>query len=411
MEQGQAAEEESGFSWESRYAQSWEALREDAATGALIMNFPAANSAESAEYLRKRRAAADAALRRSIMRHLVIIMDWSQVASSNEVSPNRAVWIANNAVRPFLREFFEQNPLSQVAILALRDGLAESVGGGCLSANLAEHEASLDTYIATHEPAGPISLLNGLEVAMSILAHVPSHGSREVLWLQVSLSSLDTGNIFDITQRLTSARVRLAVAALAGEVSIARRIALQTGGSYAVALDDAHFVELVREQLTPPAVYGSATGGAVGSSYAVRMGFPQQKKAEPGLCACHGTLSPSSSSSLLPQQPVRYQCPQCRALICQLPMDCPLCKLTLISAPHLAKSYHHLFPVSAYTDMVDLKGETCFACGQILEMTPSATMPNNLWKPGRCNKCQQCFCPACTRFIHTCLYNCPGCLK
>lgn len=404
MEQGQAQEEENGFSWENRYVQSWEALREDATTGALIMNFSAAGSAESAEYLRKRRAAADAALRRSIMRHLVIIMDWSQAASSNEVSPSRAIWIVNNAVRPFLREFFEQNPLSQVAILALRDGLAENIGGGCLSASLAEHEASLDTYVNTHEPAGSISLHNGLEVAMSILAHVPSHGSREVLWLQVSLSSLDTGNIFEISQRLTSARMRLAVAALAGEVSIARRIALQTGGSYAVALDDAHFVEIVREQLTPPAVYGT-TSGAVGSSYAVRMGFPQQKKAEPGLCACHGTL-PSSQKS------VRFQCPQCRALICQLPMDCPLCKLTLISAPHLAKSYHHLFPVSAYTDMVDVSGEErgCFACGQTLEMTSSTTMPSNPWKPGRCNKCQQCFCPACTRFIHTCLYNCPGCL-
>lgn len=396
-------DEDGGFAWENRYAQSWDALKEDAATGTLVMNLASSvGSAESVEYLRRRRAAADAALRRSIMRHLVVLLDWSQATSTTEVTPSRAVWIVNNAVRPFLREFFEQNPLSQVALVALRDGLAENVGGGWLSASLAEHESSLDAYIDGHEPAGPVSLQNGLDVAMSILAHVPGHGSREVLWLQVSLSSLDAGSIFEVVQRLVGARIRLAVVALSGEVSITRKMAQQTNGCHAVAMDDAHFVELVREQLTPPAVYGSAAA-AVGSSYAVRMGFPQHKRMSTGLCACHG-VPPSSA-----QDSTRFQCPQCRAMVCQLPVECPLCKLTLISAPHLAKAYHHLFPVSAYADMGAEEG-SCFACGQGLRVAPSATRAAAVWRPGRCKRCHQCFCPACARFIHESLYNCPGCL-
>lgn len=32
-------------------------------------------------------------------------------------------------------------------------------------------------------------------------------------------------------------------------------------------------------------------------------------------------------------------------------MDCPICALTLVSSPHLARSYHHLFPVANYEEI------------------------------------------------------------
>ena len=117
----EAGSNQEGFSWESRYTQSWDILQEDS-TGNLLQNTLPAALSPSSEYLRRRRAAADAALRRSIMRHLVLFIDWSQATATNEVSPNRAVWIVNNCVKPFLIDFFEQNPLAQLCILALRDG-------------------------------------------------------------------------------------------------------------------------------------------------------------------------------------------------------------------------------------------------------------------------------------------------
>ena len=61
-----------------------------------------------------------------------------------------------------------------------------------------------------------------------------------------------------------------------------------------------------------------------------------------------------------------YFCPQCCSKYCELPVECKACGLTLVSAPHLARSYHHLFPVDnfkelEYKDMKD-KTELCFAC-------------------------------------------------
>lgn len=59
-----------------------------------------------------------------------------------------------------------------------------------------------------------------------------------------------------------------------------------------------------------------------------------------------------------------YICPQCRSKYCELPTECRVCGLTLVSAPHLARSYHHLFPVQAFTQLDADKAQDakCFAC-------------------------------------------------
>ena len=35
----------------------------------------------------------------------------------------------------------------------------------------------------------------------------------------------------------------------------------------------------------------------------------------------------------------------------ELPCSCHICGLTLVSSPHLARSYHHLFPVRAFSEV------------------------------------------------------------
>ena len=42
---------------------------------------------------------------------------------------------------------------------------------------------------------------------------------------------------------------------------------------------------------------------------------------------------------------------------CELPVECRGCGLTLVSAPHLARSYHHLFPLLIFKvkDLVSLR--------------------------------------------------------
>lgn len=58
-----------------------------------------------------------------------------------------------------------------------------------------------------------------------------------------------------------------------------------------------------------------------------------------------------------------YLCPQCFSKHCELPVECRACGLTLVSAPHLARSYHYLFPVEAFKE-VAFEGNYlfCFGC-------------------------------------------------
>lgn len=59
-----------------------------------------------------------------------------------------------------------------------------------------------------------------------------------------------------------------------------------------------------------------------------------------------------------------YLCPQCLSKHCELPVECRACGLTLVSAPHLARSYHYLFPVEPFKEITseDDYSYFCFGC-------------------------------------------------
>ena len=43
-----------------------------------------------------------------------------------------------------------------------------------------------------------------------------------------------------------------------------------------------------------------------------------------------------------------YVCPRCASRCCELPGECAVCGVMLILSSHLARSYHHLFPLPAF---------------------------------------------------------------
>lgn len=61
-----------------------------------------------------------------------------------------------------------------------------------------------------------------------------------------------------------------------------------------------------------------------------------------------------------------YLCPQCLSKHCELPVECRSCGLTLVSAPHLARSYHYLFPVATFQE-IGFEGNqsSCFGCQKV----------------------------------------------
>lgn len=98
-----------------------------------------------------------------------------------------------------------------------------------------------------------------------------------------------------------------------------------------------------------------------------------------------------------------YHCPQCASKYCELPVECIVCGLTLVSAPHLARSYHHLFPVHHFKELTfSGQAEICFACQKLF----NETHDKNVYE---CDTCSQIFCIDCDIFMHDTLHTCVGC--
>ena len=108
-------------------------------------------------------------LQRGIIRHLIITIDLSSAMSEKDLRPTRYL-LTIQYVTEFVREYFEQNPISQLGIIGLRDGLAIRVSN--MSGNPEEHVAAL-RRLKDQEPKGDQSLQNGLEMARAALLYVP----------------------------------------------------------------------------------------------------------------------------------------------------------------------------------------------------------------------------------------------
>jgi hypothetical protein len=56
--------------------------------------------------------------------HLQIIVDLSRAASIGDMRPNRLAVMAG-VLQGFIRRFFDENPLSHLGLLVMRNGIAE----------------------------------------------------------------------------------------------------------------------------------------------------------------------------------------------------------------------------------------------------------------------------------------------
>ena len=120
---------------------------------------------------------------RGIIRHVILVLDLSEAMLEKDMRPNRYITIIKYT-QEYIREFFEQNPISQMSVMAMHDGLCVRVSE--LSGNPAEHIAAIhglrtpkNSRDAPKEPKGSPSLQNALELARATLYHTPSHGTRE----------------------------------------------------------------------------------------------------------------------------------------------------------------------------------------------------------------------------------------
>jgi len=306
---------------------------------------------------------------------------------------------------------------------------------------------------------------------LSPTSHAPSHGTREVLIIYGALLSSDPGDIHDTIAALIADRIRVSIIGLSAQVAICAEICARTNGgddsTYAVVLHEHHFRELFLKATTPPPTLkphnsnndktptaqiqngnNSSTSAQVdsgaGEASLLMMGFPSRTLAPKGVltvCACHSRPSREG-----------YACTRCRSKVCRLPSECPACGLTLILSTHLARSYHHLFPLRLWAEVswAEVEGRpdsvACFSClapfpsrprGAVVggkavqkkktgggaaqgkerdrdrerERDREAPPPKGVSESGRykCTVCGNHFCIDCDVFAHEVLHNCPGC--
>jgi transcription initiation factor TFIIH subunit 2 len=178
----------------------------------------------------------------------------------------------------------------------------------------------------------------------------------------------------------------------------------------------------------------------------VQMGFPPRSSVDVPTIV-HATRE----KSLLAR--TAYTCPQCQAKNSELPTDCAVCGLKLVLAPHLARSFHHLFPVAPFvevgldatilqaqqakvapvvssssgivkpststTNEIDSTlvisseddDKCCYACLRTLGASADSTAAGDELMRFQCPDCKNIYCVDCDSLLHQSLHNCPGCLS
>ena len=366
-------------------------------------------------------------LQRGIIRHTLLVLDLSTAMMEKDLRPTRFLLPINYTIA-FVTEFFEQNPISQLGILGMRDGVAIRISD--MSGNPNDHINAIKALRGTEVKGNP-SLQNALEMARAALYHTPSHGTREVVIVLGALLSSDPGDIHDTIRSCVKDKIRVSIIGLAARMHICAEIVRRTNGgddsAYSVAIDEVSYRELLMGITTPPVVRATDREMRERNKAALlMMGFPSRVvEKTPTLCACHGNLTRGG-----------YLCSRCMAKVCGLPATCPTCDLTLILSTHLARSYHHLFPLMNWLEVSwekarQRRSTQCYGCMTSFPAPPSPETntsgvngvhhdksPTSKRRKAagasessryECPVCQKHFCIDCDVFCHEVVHNCPGC--
>ncbi|KAL7722596.1 TFIIH basal transcription factor complex subunit [Entamoeba marina] len=325
--------------------------------------------------------------RRGFRRKVIFIVDMSTAMLEDDFKPlNRQNYIQER-LKTFFDLFYTDNPLSEIGLITSRDGNAQQIFS--LSRNISEQKK-----MEWGNCSGQISFQVSLDMARSILSRTSKDSCREVILISSSLTSRDHGNIFETFESLRGASIRCSVLSFSPELFILKFLTRITGGDYHTIMNEKNGGDVLNTFITPPTFKGADKQPQPTQLF---VGFPKQKLT-PTICECHKTINSS-----------HYECPVCGFCYCELPVLCKICGAILLFSHHLARSYHHLFPVEPY-QLCDSE-ETqiaCFSCKQTITQ-PMEKKENDLLTFYQCKKCEKFFCETCNTFIHDVLHNCPGC--
>lgn len=149
-----------------------------------------------------------------------------------DFKPSRMGSIANS-VEAFVREYFDQNPLSHLGLITMRNGVAKR-----LTDLSGSPEAHIRALRANLECSGDASIQNSLDLARGILSQIPTYGHREILILYSALNTCDPGDILGAIRQCKEANIRCSVVGLCAEIYICKALCQNTDGIYSVAMNE-----------------------------------------------------------------------------------------------------------------------------------------------------------------------------
>lgn len=453
-QKNQTKKNQKGYSWQVKYKTSWNEVSDNKKNSEYSVN-----GIEKFIENRRKKILKNSSVshRRDIIRVVILILDGSLVMSKKSLRPNNFL-LTLSLIQEFIVKFFDLNPISQLGIIILRNGVAKIVSEvNGLSAYHIEKikQIRLNQY-GSFEPKGDPSLQNGLEMARSMLLFTNgsiqnlNKNSKEVLIIFGAIFTVDPGDIYKTIDSLVKDKIKTRIIGLSAQIHICEEIVKKTNnhGSdsshefYKIILNESHFKEVLMESVAPFFIAENESNNLLNKVPLMKMGFPMKikKKLSHFILNSEYTIKfPKVISSKFFQNSdtfnknvdvndieikkfcnivdQEYQCPQCKMVVSTLPIICPICGLMLTLSIYLAKSYHYLFP-SPYFEKITsddpISNSYCYGC---LTSFPKNINTNNddnklntLFFPKyNCTKCKSTYCDDCDIFIHAVLHNCPTC--
>jgi transcription initiation factor TFIIH subunit 2 len=322
------------------------------------------------------------AIKKGLIRFLYVIIDFSSSMKQTDYKPTRLDFVLAEVVK-FVDSYFENNPLSYISLISMRNGTAHVITRINGQPNF--QIKRLREYAQANQPSGVCSLEKAIDL-VSRIGDPPMYGTKEVLVIWGSLVTVDNANApinLGISQGSNSqGEFDLTVLSLSPELFAVKRIATR----FMVAMNQTDFHEKLLSVLDPKP-------NNLAKPVYIKMGFPLKSTAATlTKCGCHFELH----SAL-------FCCPQCGCLVCEIPVNCPVCRISLVEKGMLTRIHRLLYEMPTYSETVaDMR--SCYGC----------LIPFNsdcLRASVKCNDCLEFFCEQCEVFLHNELRQCVGCLK
>lgn len=322
---------------------------------------------------------------RGLIRSVVILIDLSEDGLSPREFNSPRIRIFTDSLINFAKEFFDANPLSQMAIVGMYEGKGHLISPLCGSVDL--HIKCLKT-LDSLSFAGDASLQNGLIVGINLLKTAAKSSTKEILVIYGSLHTCDAAPLEGTITNLKKWKFVVNVIGFGASVFFLKNLAEQTGGTYFVPLTSDHFVDLLMANNEPPEWSEEMERVPM-----VPFGFAQAHSDNPAFDLTE--IMQSIKIQVLPKYG-GYTCPNCHTRIYALPVYCPVCDLLVITPGHITRSTIHKMTLEEFIE-VD-RADSCACCTRLVEGTMN-----------QCPKCANNFCKVCNEFIHDQIRFCPCC--